>query len=286
VESDPGAWPALLGRPTAPTEVIDADIATVSGAADKVLRVDATPPYLLHLEFVAGHDVAQLPRLMGVRSALLEHRHELDVLSGAVLLHRGADSPQLTGLYQRAFPGEPPYRTFRYQVVRVWQLPPERLLTGPLGLMALAPISQVTEAELPGIIHRMEQRLSRRHSKKQAEAVWDVVYLVLGVLYSKDVVDQLFRGVRSMKESSTYQGILEEGRSEGRAEGALSEAKKVLRLQGDALFGPPDSRITRLIERLDDVAQVEDLLKRVPAVQSWQELFAEASPRRRSRPRS
>jgi hypothetical protein len=58
VEIEPESWPAFLGRPTGPTAVIDADIATVSGAADKVLRVSAEVPYLLHLEFVAGHDAA------------------------------------------------------------------------------------------------------------------------------------------------------------------------------------------------------------------------------------
>jgi predicted transposase YdaD len=45
----------------------------------------------------------------------------------------------------------------------------------------------------------------------------------------------MFRGVVSMTESSTYQAILEEGR----AEGAVAEAKKLLRLQGDDAFGPP-----------------------------------------------
>ena len=41
VETSPGDWPVLLGLPAAPTEVIDADIATVSGAGDKALRVRA-----------------------------------------------------------------------------------------------------------------------------------------------------------------------------------------------------------------------------------------------------
>lgn len=135
-----------------PTEVIDADIATVSGAADKVLRVSADPPYLLHLEFVAGHDVINLPRKLHMRNGLLEDHHDMRVRSGVVLLRPDADSPQLTGLYERLFPGEEPYLTFRYQVVRVWQLALERLLTGSLALLPLAPISAVTEAELPGII--------------------------------------------------------------------------------------------------------------------------------------
>jgi hypothetical protein len=63
VEIEPASWPVLLGYSKAPTRVIDADIATVSGAADKVLRVAAASPYLLHLEFVAGHapDAKQSP---------------------------------------------------------------------------------------------------------------------------------------------------------------------------------------------------------------------------------
>jgi hypothetical protein len=32
VETDPESWPRLLGQPVAPTTVIDADIATVTGA--------------------------------------------------------------------------------------------------------------------------------------------------------------------------------------------------------------------------------------------------------------
>src|SRR5262245_46170868 len=41
VETSPGDWPVLLGLPPAPTEVIDADIATVSGAGDEVQHVRA-----------------------------------------------------------------------------------------------------------------------------------------------------------------------------------------------------------------------------------------------------
>src|SRR5207244_3539552 len=72
VETEPEAWPALLRQPAGPTEVIDADIATVSGASDKVLLVHAQVPYLLHLEFVAGHDSAALARKLHVRNALLD----------------------------------------------------------------------------------------------------------------------------------------------------------------------------------------------------------------------
>ena len=85
VEVGPGDWTVFAGQPAAPTRVIDADIATVSGAADKVLRVEAAPPYLLHLEFVSGHDAADLPATLNKRNVLLDDRHGLLVRTVVVL---------------------------------------------------------------------------------------------------------------------------------------------------------------------------------------------------------
>jgi predicted transposase YdaD len=286
VETDPASWPALFGVPEGPTEVIDADVATVSGAADKVLRVSADPPYLLHLEFVAGHDAAALPRKLLVRNGLLEDRHDLPVRSAAVLLRPEADSPRVAGLYERDFPGEEPYPTFRYRAVRVWRLPPEPLLTGGPALLPLAPISAVTEDELPGIIRRMERRLSGRRTRGQAPVVWAAAFILLGLRHSAALAAQLFRGVVSMKESTTYQMIVEEGRAmgmaEGKAQGAVAEAKKVLRLQGDDAFGPPDARTAAAIERIDDLTRLEGLLKRLRTAGSWRELLARPTSGRRN----
>ena len=84
-----------------------------------------------------------------------------------------------------------------------------------------------------------------------------------------------------MKESSTYQAILEEGRQEGRSEGAVAEAKKVLRLQGNKVFGVADSRTTSALERIDDLTQLEELLERLPTSTSWQELLGTSAGRAR-----
>jgi predicted transposase YdaD len=273
VEIEPESWPVLFGYPKAPTQIIDADIATVSGAADKVLRVSDDPAYLLHLEFVSGHDSATLPSTLLMRNSLLGHRHQLRVRSGAVLLRPDADSPQLTGMYERRFPGEEPYLTFRYAVVRVWQLTPEPLLSGGLAQLPLAPISAVTEAELPGIIKRMERRLSSRRGRKQAPAIWGAAYILLGLRHSPALAAQLFRGVMSMKESSTYQAILEEGRQEGLQKGAVAEAKKLLRAFGSRRWGDPDSQIAAAIERIEELALLEDLCNRLDSVRGWQELL-------------
>src|SRR4051812_16149534 len=96
VECGPEAWPRLGGGPVGPTHLIDADIGTVTGAADKALRVEAATPYLLHLEFLAGHDATDQPRLLHKRNLLLEDRHDLDVRTLLVVLRPEADSPVLT----------------------------------------------------------------------------------------------------------------------------------------------------------------------------------------------
>jgi predicted transposase YdaD len=224
-----------------------------------------------------------LPRKLHVRNGLLEDRHDLGVRSAAILLRPAADSPQVTGFYECGFPGEEAYLTFRYQVLRIWQLAPEPLLTGGLALLPLAPISAVTEGDLPGIIRRMERRLSGRAGQKQSEQVWAAAYILLGLRFTPELPAQLFRGVVSMKESSTYQAILEEGR----AEGAAAEARKLLRIAGDGKFGPPDAATTAAVERINALERLEALFERLQSAASWQELLGSAPTgrqRRRQRP--
>ncbi|OWK36581.1 hypothetical protein [Fimbriiglobus ruber] len=278
VETSPESWLPLVGGPPGPADVIDADIATVSGAADKVIRVRAKPTYLLHLEFAVGHDTAALPRKLLVRNGLLDDRHDLLVRSVVVLLRSEADSPKLDGRYIRQFHGQPAYLSFMYQVIRVWQLPPEKLLSAGPALFPLAPISAVTEQDVPGIIKRMGASLTER----EASFVWPATFLLLGLRYTPSAAARLLRGMVSMKESSTYQAILEEGREEGREEGAVIEARRLLRLFGERLFGPPDARTARVIDHLNDRAQLEELHGRVPTAAGWNELIPKtAAPRRR-----
>ena len=122
-------WLPLSGRRAdGPVEVIDADLSTVTAQADKVLRVGGDPPWLLHLELQSYRD-PELAARVHHYNALLEYRHGAPVWSAVVVLNRPADHATLTGVFERSFPGELPYRMFRYQVVRVWQMPTETFLT-------------------------------------------------------------------------------------------------------------------------------------------------------------
>jgi hypothetical protein len=96
-ELSPQDWVVRGGWTAASASLIDADIGTITGASDKVIRVTGPPDWLLAVDFQAGHDsVAKLPDLLLYNNVMFK-RHGLRVRSLLVLLHEGADSPQLTG---------------------------------------------------------------------------------------------------------------------------------------------------------------------------------------------
>jgi hypothetical protein len=60
--------------------------------------------------------------------------------------------------------------------------------------------------------------------------------------------------------------------------GQLTEARKILRMLGDKEFGPPHARIVRIIERLTDLEQLEDLAMRVRTARNWPSLLGPLLP--------
>jgi hypothetical protein len=125
-------WLPLSNRPaTGPVQVVDTDVSTVTAAVDKALLINDAIPWVLHAELQAGRDDT-LPRRAHLYNALLEHRFDTLVHTMVLLLRQKADFSGLTGDYQCGFPGEPSYRYFRYQVVRVWQLPLDHAAPGPI----------------------------------------------------------------------------------------------------------------------------------------------------------
>jgi hypothetical protein len=298
-ELSPQDWVVRGGWPAAPATVIDADIATVTGAADKVIRVAGPPDWLLSVDAQAGHDtLAKLADLLLYNSALFK-RHGLPVRSLLVLLRREADSPRLTGLYERGFPGEPFDVALRYQIVRAWQVPAETWLAGGLGMVPLAPLRDVQPAQVPSVLAQMKQRIDREAPGRE-ESLWWASYLMMGMRYEPALVATWLQGILNMdmKESATYQAILREGMAEGRAqgmaqgraagltEGKVEEARKMLLLQGRNQFGEPPPEAVAALEALTDLGRLEELGVRLLRASSWKELLGLKGPSRRGRRRS
>ena len=98
------------------------------------------------------------------------------------------------------------------------------LLAGGLGTLPLAPISAVTEPELPRVVDAMKRRLDREAPPREARELWTATRILMGLRWSPGLVGQMLKGVQGMKESATYQQIVSEGRKEGRKEGRIEEA--------------------------------------------------------------
>ena len=272
-ELSPQDWVQHGGWPAAPVGLIDADIATVTGATDKVICVQGPPDWLLAVDFQSGHDTAALLPRMLLYNAALGKRHALHVRSLAVLLHRGADSPQLTGLYERGFAGEPADVMLRYRVVRVWQVPPEQWLAGGLGVLPLAPSGAVAEADLPSVIGHMKARLEREATRSEAAELWSATYVLMGMRYHDALIETLLEGVIAMEESVTYQKIIRKGMAKGKAEGKAEEARRILFLLGREQLGEPSAEVRVLVESVGDVSRLEDLTLSLKKASSWHQLL-------------
>jgi predicted transposase YdaD len=254
---------------------VDADVSTVVGAADKVVRVYG-PDYdwMLHVEAQSSHEL-DLPERAWEYNTLLRRRHKLLVRSVLLLLRREADARSLKGVLELQFPDEAePYVVFRYWVVRLWQLPVQKFLAGDVRTLPLAPLTDEAASALPAVIGQIEDRLRKEVPPQEADKLRTATFVLLGLRYSAQVAEQLFRGVTSMEESATYQAIVEKGVEKGIVKGELREAKKFLLFLGSDRFGTPDASISAALDAITDVERLENMGRRLLTVTNWQELLA------------
>src|SRR5205085_6225492 len=127
----------------------------------------------------------------------------------------------------------------------------EQLLTGGVGTLALAPISDVPEAAVRRVILQMKERLSGPKAPRRAADIWAATYVLLGLRYTDEFAHALFEEVLGMEQSATYQAIVRRGRAE--------EERRMLLLLGEAKFGPPDAAARAALESISDVTRLEAL---------------------------
>jgi predicted transposase YdaD len=227
--------------------------------------VNDPDPWLMHVDLQAAHDPLVDRRTLKY-NVLAHDRHGLPVHSALVLLRPEADAPNLTGfLTYRPVHGRSRVE-FYYDVVKLWLQPVEPILNGGLGTLPLAPLCDVPRDELPAVIRRMEERVRREADAGEVATLWTSTYILMGLRHTEGVAAQLLRGVRDMKESSTYRAILAEGRLEGKREALLQ--------MGRTRFGPPDRTGRAAIESVGSIRKLDRLLARLLEVSSWDELLA------------
>jgi predicted transposase YdaD len=229
------------------------------------------------LELQSSHQT-DLVETLWFRQAALFRRHRLPVLTVLVLLRREANSPSLTGTFEIRMPDGWETDRYNYRVVRLWGEDPASFLTAGVNLVPLAPLTNVKEDELPGLVQRMNERISAE-PRPRALKLWTAAFLLMGLRYSEDVISHLLDGVLDMQESTTYQAILREGRQEGRqeglVEGRISEAQRLVLRQGTKRFGEPDAATVAAVEAIQDILRLEAVHDRAldPDIHDWDELL-------------
>jgi predicted transposase YdaD len=267
LQAYPADWLAFLGlAPAGTVAVVDSNLSTVSAEADKVVRVEGVTPWIAHLEFQTSYDPTMGRRLVRY-NAMLHLQHELPVVSVLVLLRPEADGRAIGGTYRVALPGSDPYLTFTYAVRRIWREPARELLNGALGTLPLAPLGAIRRAALPDLLRAIDRRFAVEAPTAEADRLRVVTYTLLGLRFEPDLINQLMPGLQHMRDSATYQAILDEGRAEG-------EQRLLLRV-GIARFGPPDDATRSRIGAITDTDALDRLTDRILTVSSWDELLAD-----------
>ena len=232
----------------------------------------------------AGRD-STLPRRLLRYNVLLGHRHELPVFSVAVLLKREADFASLGDRFAQTLPDGREYLSFRYVVVRLWELPVDAILNGPLGMLPLAPLCDVDPERFPEIAKKIVDRLASETDLAHRENGLAATKILMTLRLDPESTELLFRKLIEMRipfygleESWLYQELVRKGEIQGeikgKIEGRIEGARRVLTRLGRDRFGPPGLEIEKALDGIHDPDLLETMAARLSSVSSWAELIA------------
>lgn len=281
IHERPLDWLKLAGfpLPTVPNgiSIVNADLAIVSPASDKLLRVEAGPDtYLAHFEFQSSADPSLDQRVL-LYNVIGRWWHRIPVRSVVILLRKTALSSTVkSGVSE--WLSDDANLAFRYRLIRVWELPFDGLLDGPIGTMPLAPIANIRPEQLPGVMAKIGQRLKQVPPVQRPSDVWAATRILLGLRYSDHLVEKLMLNLLDMEESSTYQAIIKKGRQEGHAEGIAAgkiagERQLLIRL-ATAKLGTPSRAVLARINAISTLAEIERLGSRIFDANNWKQLLS------------
>ena len=197
-----------------------------------------------------------------------------------ILLRPEADGRELSGLLEQHGPTVERTIAFNFGVVRVWERSADELLQGGIGTLPLAPLAAVQPTQLPTLIARIDERLSHETDPHVARELWMALNILMDPQY-REQIRELMRGVRQMRESVTYQAIVNEGRTTGRVEGGskgvlkaaskrrAEEARRLALRLGTRRFGAPGPNVAAALDAMTDIEALEGLADRLLTAHGW-----------------
>ncbi len=254
-----------------PVTPLNVDLSTLSAATDVALGYGEPLREVVDVNFQSGADAAVDWRLH-LYNAALGHHFRVPVQSLLILLRPAADHPNVTGNLHY---GRSATRVqFNYKVIRLWQRPVKPFLRGGLGLLPLAPLcalppGQPLEQAIGDLVQVIDRRLKAETGEAEAKRLLAGTFILAGLRVPQERAQAIFRGVAGMKESSTYQFILEEGRQEGE----VRHAQRTLLRQGRQKFGPPVAADEAALLAITDLDRLDRMTDRILQAADWNDLL-------------
>ncbi|MBY0512654.1 MAG: hypothetical protein K2P78_01930 [Gemmataceae bacterium] len=260
IRAFPAHWLAQLGVPvTAPPKVLSADLSAVTAAADTLIQVGGL---VVHIDVESGPDDS-LARRMLLYNVLAHHHTGLPVQTIAVLLRSNAQRANLSDRVE--YEG----LSFRFDVVKVWELPTEGLVQSPIGLVPLAvlgkpPAGKTRAQVLPELVPTIVDRAVGEAGDRAAEVITSALILA-GMHHGHDFLRAIFQGATNMIESSAYKLLEELGRQK--------LTRDMIRKLGTVKFGEPTDAEAAKLAAVDNLPRLERLAIRLLKVDSWDALL-------------
>jgi predicted transposase YdaD len=238
----------LLGRPVKQARLLKTELPSESVRPDFLCLIDVGDE-ILHAEFQTRVD-SDPP--LGFRlleyAARLYRLHRRPVEQFVVLLK--PTQRRLAEVFRFS------HTVHCFRVVRLWEQPAAPLLAN----LDLVPLAVLARGASPTQLQAVARRLAQTSSQPDHGDRVNYARILAGLVFDKNTIHRLLR-LSVMKESVIYQEILEEGRTEGRAEGqqaALREdVAEVLRVRFKRV---PDD-VERHLAEVADLTQLKQFLR-------------------------
>ena len=255
--------------PTLPVALLNIDLSTVTTSADLVFGLGQPLQEIVHLDFQATASATKHSDVL-VYNALLYRQYLVPIHSIAVLLRPKAAHSNLRGAVTYSPRPDRGKMDFRYEVVRLWEIPIADLLKADVGVLPLAVLGELPqgvglETGLAAVIQQIIERLLTEAPPEQVRRLLTAAYVLTGLRVSKQLSRELFRGVKAMRESESYMGILEEG--------AIEHTKQLIVQLGRKMFGVPDESAMATLTAMEDLDHLDRIHERIVEVKNWQELL-------------
>jgi len=234
----------LLGREITGTKVFKTELSLEPVRADSVTFLRLADR-ILHLEFqVKVPQSKPMPLRMLNYWVRLYWQHNLPITQVLIWLKETNNPAVLETKFE--------LESVRcgFQVVRMWEQPPEALLQN----RALLPLAVLCQSENPtGLLNQVASEVAKIEQPEEREELISSTQLLAGLRFKANLVNNLFQG-GLMRESTVFQKILQEGRDEGQIEGVLATIYRQLPRRIGTVAPELQQRLLQL-----SVFQLEDL---------------------------